>query len=220
MNFVGFRTDDFGDYLYSLSAIDNSAFHLYAAIFTYNMTDYVVKQITEKYPNGEYKIGIVCPYKAEANAVQQLLERKPLDTDVCKVTSGTVHRFQGDECDIMFIILNPPSNVTSGTHINNINILNVAMSRARDYIFFIVPDKHIDGFDKREELWRLVEEKDKTTQNCSKLEEIIFGSSNFIYDNTNVTPHLPVNVYYDTHALYEVRVDESTLDIQINDTEI
>ncbi len=220
VNFVGFRTDDFGDYLYSLSAIDNSAFHLYAAIFTYNMTDYVVKQITEKYPNGEYKIGIVCPYKAEANAVQQLLERKPLDTDVCKVTSGTVHRFQGDECDIMFIILNPPSNVTSGTHINNINILNVAMSRARDYIFFIVPDKHIDGFDKREELWRLVEEKDKTTQNCSKLEEIIFGSSNFIYDNTNVTPHLPVNVYYDTHALYEVRVDESTLDIQINDTEI
>lgn len=219
INFIGFRIEDFGDYLYSLSAIDNSAFHLYAAIFTYNMVGYTVKQITEKYPKSKYKIGIVCPYKAEANAVEQLLERRPLDTDVCNVTSGTVHRFQGDQCDIMFIILNPPSNVTSGTHINNVNIINVAMSRARDYIFFIVPDKHIDGFDKREYLWNLVENNDKTTQKCVDIEKIMFGNPSFIYENTNITPHLPVNVYYDTHALYEVRFDETTLDIQINDEE-
>jgi hypothetical protein len=220
VNFIGFKIDDFGDYLYSLSAIDESAFHLYSAIFTYNMVDYSVRQITEKYPKAKYTIGIVCPYKAEANAVGQLLERRPLDTDVCTVTSGTVHRFQGDECDIMFIILNPPSNVTSGTHINNVNIINVAMSRARDYVFFIVPDKHVNGFNKREELWSLVDDKDKTVQTCDKIEEIMFGNSRYIYENTNVTPHLPVNVYYDTHALYEVRVDETAIDIQINDEEI
>ena len=198
-------------------AIDGSAFHLYAAIFTYNMVDYAVKQITVKYPNEEYKIGVICPYKAEANALQQLLEHKPLDTEVCKVSSGTVHRFQGDECDIMFIILNPPVNATSGTHINKLNIINVAMSRARDYIFFIVPDQVYPGFYRREELWKLVEQKDKTVHTCQNIEKTIFGSPNYIYDNTNITPHLPVNVYYDTHALYEVRMDESTLDIQIND---
>lgn len=217
VNFIGFKIDEFGDYLYSLSAIDDSAFHLYSAIFTYNMADYAVKQITAKYPNAEYTIGIVCPYKAEANAVGQLLERRPLDTEVCKVSSGTVHRFQGDECDIMFIILNPPFNVTSGAHINNVNIINVAMSRARDYVFFIVPDKHVNGFNKREELWSLVDDKDMTVQTCDKIEEIMFGNSRYIYENTNVTPHLPVNVYYDTHALYEVRVDETAIDIQINE---
>ena len=37
VNFIGFRIEDFGDELYSLMAIDGSAFHLYAAIFTYNM---------------------------------------------------------------------------------------------------------------------------------------------------------------------------------------
>ncbi len=219
VNFVGFKIEDFGDYIYSLSAINDSAFHLYSAIFTYNMVDYTVKQITKKYPKAEYKIGIVCPYKAEANAVEQLLDRRPLDTDVCTVSSGTVHRFQGDECDIMFVILNPPSNVTSGTHINKVNIINVAMSRARDYLFFIVPDKHINGFNKREELWSLVDDKNKTVQTCDYIEKIMFDNPNFIYENTNVAPHLPVNVYYDNHALYEVRVDETALDIQINDEE-
>lgn len=217
VNFIGFKIEDFGDGLYSLLSIDTSAFHLYAAIFTYNMVDYAVKQITAKYPDGDYKIGVICPYKAEANAIQQLLEHKPLDTNVCKVSSGTVHRFQGDECDIMFIILNPPSNASSGTHINKLNIINVALSRARDYIFFIVPDKVYPGFFRREELWKLVEKENKTVQTCPDIEKTIFGSSNYIDDNTNVTPHLPVNVYYDTYALYEVRIDESTLDIQIND---
>lgn len=220
INFIGFKIEDFGDELYSLMAIDNSAFHLYAAIFTYNMVDYAVKQITEKYPDSEYKIGVICPYKAEANAIQQLLENKPLDTEVCKVSSGTVHRFQGDECDIMFIILNPPANASSGTHINKLNIINVAMSRARDYIFFIVPDKQFPGFFRREELWKLVNQNDKTVQKCWEIEKTIFDNPNYIYDNTNIAPHLPVNVYYDTHALYEVRIDESTLDIQINDSEL
>ena len=217
INFIGFKTDAFGDALYGLSAIDKSAFHLYAAIFTYNLAGYVVQQVTKKYPYGHYKIGIVSPYKAEANAVQQMLERRPLDTDIASVTSGTVHRFQGDECDIMFIILNPPSNTTSGSHVNDLNIVNVAMSRARDYIFFIIPDSQIPGFHTRERLGNLVDNKDKSIQYCPNIEKAIFGNSQYIYDNTNVTPHLPVNVYYDTQSLYEVRIDETTLDIQIND---
>ena len=45
VNFIGFRIEDFGDELYSLMAIDGSAFHLYAAIFTYNIVAYAVKQI-------------------------------------------------------------------------------------------------------------------------------------------------------------------------------
>lgn len=219
INFVGFKTDAFGDSLYGLSAIDKSAFHLYSAIFTYNMAGYVVKQVTKKYPNSIYKIGIVSPYKAEANAVQQMLERRPLDTDVATVTSGTVHRFQGDECDIMFIILNPPSSTTSGSHVNDLNIINVAMSRARDYIFFIIPDSQIPGFHTRERLGNLVDNKVKSILYCPNIEKAIFGDSHYIYDNTNVTPHLPVNVYYDTHSPYEVRLDETTLDIQINDDE-
>lgn len=221
INFIGFKTEELGDTnsIYALTAVNKSAFHLYAAIFTYNMVEFMVKQITEKYPKSNYTIGIVCPYKAEANAIEQMLERKPLDSDVCKVYSGTVHRFQGDECDIMFVILNPPLNVSSEAHVNNVNIVNVAMSRARDYIFFIVPDSQIKGFYQRETLWDLTDNERRTVQSCPKIEEVIFGDSKFIYKNTNLAPHLPVNVYYDNYALYEVRMDESTIDIEINDGE-
>lgn len=47
----------------------------------------------------------------------------------------------------------------------------------------------------------------------------MFGNNNFIYENTNVSCHLPVNVFYDTYSRYEVRIDDTTLDIQINDIE-
>ena len=46
----------------------------------------------------------------------------------------------------------------------------------------------------------------------------MFGNRNYIYENTNVSFHLPVNVFYDCHAKYEVRIDDTALDIEINPT--
>ena len=216
INFIGFNIEEF-DNLYGLTSIDNSALHLYSAIFTYNMVGYIVKQITNKYPNTAYSIGIVCPYKAEAEAIKQMTDNRSLDTATCTVTSGTVHKFQGDECDIMFIVLNPPANVSSHSHINTENIINVAMSRARDYIFFILPSGQIDGFNVKNRLGNIIDQKDRTLQYCSDIETVLFGNRNYIYENTNVSCHLPVNVFYDCHAKYEVRIDDTALDIQIKD---
>ncbi len=178
---------------------------------------YEVKQITHKYPNMEYSIGIVCPYKAEAEAIKQMTDNRSLDTANCKVTSGTVHKFQGDECDIMFIVLNPPANVSSHSHINTENIINVAMSRARDYIFYVLPSGQIDGFNVKNRLGNIIDQKDRTLQYCSDIESVMFGNRNYIYENTNVSCHLPVNVFYDSHAKYEVRIDDTALDIEINE---
>ena len=216
INFVAFRIEEL-DRLYGRTAINESAFHLYSAIFTYNMVGYVAKQLEKNNPETEYTIGVVCPYKAQAEAISQLIENRSLDTANCTVHYGTVHKFQGDECDIMFVILNPPQNVSSGSHINNQNIINVAMSRARDYIFFVIPDKSIPGFKVREILGNLAETKYRSILYCKDIERTIFGNENFIFENTNVMSHMPVNVYYETFAKYEVRIDDHTLDIQINE---
>jgi hypothetical protein len=216
INFVGFKIEEF-DRMYGLTAIKDSAFHLYSAIFTYNMVGYMVEQITKKYPGKKYTIGIVCPYKAEADAIQQLVDNRSLDTDVCTVYSGTVHKFQGDECDIMFIVLNPPANITSGAHINNQNIINVAMSRARDYIFFVLPERMDEKLETKTRIGHIVDSKDRSIMYCSEIEKVMFGNPNYLYENTNVTCHLPVNVYYDALSKYEVRIDDTTLDIEIND---
>jgi hypothetical protein len=145
-----------------------------------------------------------------------MIENRPLDTLYCNVSCGTVHSFQGDECDIMFIVLNPPPICTKGSHINNENIVNVAMSRARDYIFFIIPQGQQPGFRMKNRLGDVIPFSDRTILDCAMIEKVMFGNENFIYENTHVTCHMPVNVYCENSAIYEVRLGEDALDIRIN----
>ena len=215
INFMGFDIRTF-DQIYGLSAIGGSAFHLYSAIFTYNMVEYTVKQILKKYPEESYSIGIVCPYRAEADTIKKMLENRSLNSENCSVTCGTVHSFQGDECDIMFVVLNPPSLCSTNSHINNENILNVAMSRARDYLFFVLPKGQVKGFTRKNDIGRLADGNKRSIYNCPDIEEIILGSSDFIASNTQVTCHLPVNVYYEQNAIYDVRISDDAVDIKVN----
>lgn len=215
LNFLGFKVQEM-DMLYELTQINDSAFHLYSALFAYNLIKYIVEQISKKYKD-HYSIGIVCPYKAQSDAIQQMLENRPLSNDHCEVICGTVHKFQGDECDIMLLVLNPPPKTYSGSHINNTNIINVAMSRARDYIFFLMPEKDEDGYQVKDRLGEIIENKDRSIHFCGDVEKIIFGNSDYIYEHTSIQCHQPVNVFYDNRAKYEIRLSDTALDIQIND---
>lgn len=216
INFVGFDVAELDD-IKGLNTINDSAFNLYSVIFTYNMVEYTIKQIEKHYPEKDYSIGIVCAYRAQSDAIKNMLENRPLDTMYCKVTCGTVHSFQGDECDIMFIVLNPPAICTKGAHVNNENIINVAMSRARDYIFFVMPNGQQKGFFMKNLIGKNVYPTDRTLIKCSEVERLMFhGNDNFIYENTHVTCHMPVNVYCEDNALYEVRISDNALDIKMN----
>lgn len=214
INFLGFDIQEFNQ-VKGISSIGGSAFHLYSAIFTYNMVEYVIKQIEKRQYGQSYSIGIVCPYRAEADAIKQMLEMRPIATSNVQVMCGTVHSFQGDECDIMFVVLNTPPNCTPQSHINNENILNVAMSRARDYLFFVLPSGQPKGFTQKNRLGNLVPNEERTIQSCSDIEATLFGSSSFIVDNTQVMCHMPVNVYCEQTTLYEVKMSDDALDIKI-----
>ena len=216
VNFIAFDIAEL-DEIKGLTSIGQSAFNLYSVIFTYNMIEYTIKQIEKNYPKKEYSIGVVCAYRAQSDAIKNLLENRPLDTTYCKVTCGTVHSFQGDECDIMFIVLNPPAECTSGTHVNNENVINVAMSRARDYLFFILPNGQQKGFFMKNRIGKVVSSSDRTMLECKKIEQVLFhGNDNFIYENTHVTCHMPVNVYCEDNAVYEVKMSDDAIDIKIN----
>lgn len=215
INFLGFEILEF-DMIKGITEIDGSAFHLYSAIFTYNFIEYTVQQILKKYPNEQYSIGVVSPYRAEADAIKQMLENRPISTDNCNIICGTVHSFQGDECDIMFVVLNPPLHCSEKSHINKENIINVAMSRARDYLFFVLPQGQPKGMVVKNQIGKIVEPQNRAMFYCSDLEEIIFGTKDYIVSNTHVTCHMPVNVYCEESAMYEVRVSENALDIKIN----
>jgi very-short-patch-repair endonuclease len=105
----------------------------------------VVQTLRDLILNKGYKgsVGVVTPFRAQANAITQLVNQdKELLAEV--VTRGfladTVHRFQGDERDVM--LFSPV--VSSGTPIgalgflrSNGNLFNVAITRARAQLIVV-----------------------------------------------------------------------------------
>ena len=97
-------TADF-DNLYGVSSLNNSSVQIYSIIFTCRFAAYIAKQVAVKYPGKDYTVGIISPYKAEADSIANMVECMPNVNDHCKITCGTVHSFQGDECDIIIFPL-------------------------------------------------------------------------------------------------------------------
>lgn len=213
INFIGFKTEPL-DMLYGIDSIGGSAFHIYSVILAYNFAEYIAKEVN-RVGHKDYTIGIVCPFRAQADAIRGMLENRPIDNDCCSVKCGTVHKFQGSECDAVIVVMNTPSEVTSGSHVNNANLVNVAISRARDYLFIMTTDHSVDKFWTREALGTLSEEHSITFGH--DLEKMIFGREGFIETNVNISAHMPVNIFYEPCKLYEVKIDEGAVDIQIND---
>ena len=90
---------------------------------------------------------------------------------------------------------------------------------ARDYIFFVTPKGQHKGFFMKNKIGKVLEAQplEGTILDSRDIESVMFeGNSNFIYENTHVTCHMPVNVYCEDSALYEVRMSDDALDIKIN----
>ena len=98
------------------------------------LTDEILPQIKNK-----KDVGVVAPYRNQVNLIRQKIGNKEILVD-------TVHKFQGKERSIM--ILSTTSDRTrfydDPEHIdflNNSNLINVAISRAKDKLFFVASEE-------------------------------------------------------------------------------
>jgi superfamily I DNA and/or RNA helicase len=102
---------------------------------------YAYRDIDKPYL-GEYikdTIGIITPFKAQVKEIKDKISDK-FSKDISeKITVGTVHTFQGAECNI--IILSTVYGSSEGCFFidNDKSLLNVAVSRSKDH-FFVVGD--------------------------------------------------------------------------------
>lgn len=199
-------------------------YQTYSALFSFEFMCHLAGQAGE-YPVGgaPFKIGIIAPYRAQANIIQKLMDSWDDMPDAVAVQVGTIHGFQGDECDAIIAVFNPPPNISASPQmfLNRQNILNVAISRARDYLFIMMPDEqteNIHNLRKVSLIERLVKERTGaySESTAHRLEESIFGSKSYLEDNTFSTGHQMVNVYKRSERHYEVRSDESAVDVQIS----
>ena len=204
--------------------LSNSNIHLYSVLFVTELFKFISNEYIKNNNDRPIKIGIICPYLAEAQMIQKLIEQIPNIPNNIEVSAGTIHGFQGDECDIIFVVLNPSVGLKTSPDkifLNNKNIINVAISRARDYLFILFPNSKTEGFENLVEIKRLgkiacEDEENVALFTSDEIENNIFGSTSYIEDNSFVTTHQLANVYTQTAKKYEIRIDENSVDIQID----
>ena len=104
-------------------------------------------------------IGVITPFTNQKELINQKLKDNGLDN----VTCGTVHAFQGDEKDVVLFSLALTDKTGRGTYSwlkNNKELINVAVSRAKDQLIVLSSSKELERLHDREgddDLYELVQ---------------------------------------------------------------
>lgn len=99
--------------------------------FNQREIDVIVQEVMPEYTNEESSIGIITPYRLQADKINKALG--------CDIAS-TVHKYQGRECDtiIMSTVDNTPTEFS-----DDANLLNVVISRAKTHLCIVTNGNEI-----------------------------------------------------------------------------
>lgn len=93
--------------------------------------------------NKDKSIGVITPFANQKELINQELK----DNELSNVSCGTVHAFQGDEKDVVLFSLALTEKTGKGTYEwlkNNKELINVAVSRAKDKLIVLSSAKELE----------------------------------------------------------------------------
>ena len=230
---LGFEIDDFtiirfpvnsNNLLFKANRLKKSPYHPYSVLFTVLLIERFLSKLGST--DREVSIGIVSPYRVQADLAGKILATKFKLNDKVKISTATVHGFQGDECDIVICLLNAPAGLYQTTshqlYVNNQNLLNVAISRARDYLILLIPDENTRGIQYLtgiNKILKLIDGiKKPKVYSSEDMELLLMNNKDYISENTFITSHQLVNVYSTMpENEYEFRISDDAVDVQIFD---
>ncbi len=96
----------------------------------------LVRDLDARLPE-DAAIGVITPFAGQRTLIRKLLEEAGLD-DRARV--GTIHTFQGDECDVVVLSLVASPEIQRGTLrwlLSQANLWNVAITRARCALYAV-----------------------------------------------------------------------------------
>ena len=213
-----------------LDKLNGSNFNIYSALLVKEM----LQDLFEKLPDdASLKVGIITPYVAQKKLLHKLLNTHSIKYPChVSVEVNTVHQFQGDEFDIVLLILNPPNKSMTPAHnilVNKFYLVNVATSRAKDCLVVLYPDDHICNASNYkyvnihntdnsniESLSVKVTGKElsELTISAYEIEDSLFGKSNYLDENIVVLLHEDVNYHtLDNSYRYKFVKGGNTIDI-------
>lgn len=209
---------------YRIFKLHGSSYHFYSAIMVMEL----LKQFdieNSKEQKLEWSIGLISPYKAQAILMDKLVSSYGFSS-MLKVVSDTVHGFQGGQCDIVFFVCNPNSYGMMNRN-NKLRdkclmykqyIYNVAISRAQDYLVVVHPFSWIKN---NPFINKITGAYARHNGRCeylpyNEIEQKLFGTRDYIKDNSYVTSHDSVNVYNTTLGKkYILKYGTDSLDVQV-----
>lgn len=206
--------------IYKVNKLFYSSYHIYSAI----LVSEIIKYFDLVNKDELWSIGLIAPYKAQAILLNKLITSYGISEKI-KVSSDTVHGFQGDECDIVFFVCNPNNYFYSGHKkalLSKEYIYNVAISRAKDYLIILHPyttirnNKYINeiGFSYRNNF------DNQKILNAIDIEKALFNTENFIEKNSYVSGHDSINVFGLSDMKYFIKINDSAIDIQLREMNV
>lgn len=109
--------------------------------------------------NPDKKIGVITPFVNQREYVEKMFQEQKIEN----VTCGTVHAFQGDEKDVIIFSTALTEQTHAGTYgwlKNNKELLNVAVSRAKEQLIVLGSSKNLERLhenDGEDDLYELAE---------------------------------------------------------------
>lgn len=199
--------------LTDLCSFKGSNYNIYSALLVREILQYFFNQIENSGLRDMISIGVITAYTAQKKLISELLNaenRAVRYPGNITVNVNTVHRFQGGEFDIVFLILNPPSAGLSKPDLTLINkkyLINVAVSRAKDHLVILYPDdetcntaniQHINRKSKLTNIEMIAEDVlgksvGETTYTADEIEKMLFGISGYLESSCIVTDKKEVN---------------------------
>lgn len=220
LNIVKFPISKYESIYKSKRLQGKTPYQIYSALFTFEFVKFVADKLATKNKDDTFSIGIIAPYRAQADLIDKLFAsfKCPQNIDI---QVGTIHGFQGDECDIVFAVFNPPPAITTkqGMFLNKSNIINVSISRARDYLVIVMPDDETENIENLHLIKRVEDicnENGSIEYLSADIEELIFNDNRYLEKNSFATSHQIVNVYGNPELKYEIRSEDTAVDIQIH----
>jgi hypothetical protein len=124
-----------------------SRINVYHALCTMEIARQVLDSLPEaEIKSGEFRVGIVTPYRKQAELLQQMIKDAHFQK---KIRAGTVHRFQGLEAEVIIFdtVDSPPlspSPLTSGNQGSDaMRLVNVAVTRAKHKLIIVANSQYI-----------------------------------------------------------------------------
>lgn len=144
-----------------------SAYHIYSIVLSCELASAI------KLQNPSKTVSIITPYGTQARLTKEISYtfRNQNYDNIFDVS--TIHRYQGDENDVVILVMNPPkTNPYEYSHFNNSFLINVGISRAKESLIILHPE-NISGYSEIDEVVKPLCENLNEVY-CAEIESIIF----------------------------------------------